>query len=107
MAVCSLFALMPSVPDQVAALGDLVLHAGAFLALAMSGAQAYPRRSLWVIGAWLIGYGALIEVAQGLSGLRQADPVDLVVDVVATAAGLLLVGAGRMLRDRWRSARSG
>ena len=92
---------------QVAQLGDLVLHAGAFLTLAVSGAIAYSRRPLWVIGAWLVFYGALIEVVQGMSGLRQADPVDLLVDIVATAVGLAVVGALRILRDRWRSRSSG
>jgi VanZ family protein len=107
LAVCSLFALVPSVPDQVAQLGDLVLHAGAFLTLAVSGALAYSRRPLWVIGAWLVFYGALIEVVQGMSGLRQADPVDLLVDIVATAVGLAVVAAGRAFRVRWRSRPSG
>jgi VanZ family protein len=60
-----------------------------------------------VIGAWLVFYGALIEVVQGMSGLRQADPVDLLVDIVATAVGLAVVGALRILRDRWRSRSSG
>jgi hypothetical protein len=39
--------------------------------------------------------------------LRQADPVDRLVDIVATAVGLAVVGALRILRDRWRSRSSG
>lgn len=101
LAFCSVFALIPTVPDTVAQLGDVVLHAGAFLTLAVFGALAYPARSLWLIGLALVGYGALIELLQGLSGLRQPDLGDLIVDVVATGTGLAIVVAFRSRAHRW------
>src|SRR6266851_2358420 len=50
---------------------DKAEHFIAFYALTGLGVAAFPRRRLWVIGALLSAFGALIEVVQGLSIVRR------------------------------------
>jgi VanZ family protein len=81
---------------------DKANHAFAFFVLAVLGAMAYPGRLMRVLVA-LLGYGALIEVLQGLTGWRDAEWLDLAADGV----GLLLAWplARRLLGILLRTSR--
>lgn len=64
---------------------DKVEHVLAFLALGLLGVTARLARPRITL-AGLLAYGGLIEVAQGMTSYRTADPADFVAD----ACGLLL-----------------
>ena len=68
---------------------DKANHFAAFYTLAVLGAAAFPRLSPLVLGAWLSGFGAAIEVVQGLPLVqRDSDPVDWLTDTVGILAAL-------------------
>ena len=73
---------------------DKLVHAGLFALLAATAVWRFGRRPAVVVG--LVAYAVLSEVAQGLLlADRSGDPLDVVADLVGTAAGWLL---GRRLR---------
>ncbi len=77
---------------------DKANHFAAFYLLSVLGAGAFPRRPLIAIGAWLSGFGALIELVQALPFIhRDADVVDWITDTAAILAALCPV-----LLARWR-----
>ena len=64
-------------------------HFIAFYVLTGLAAAAFPKRNLLVLGALLSGFGALIEVVQGLEVVhRDRDFWDWVADTIAIAAAL-------------------
>ena len=76
---------VPGAPPGV----DKLVHAGLFLALAMTGRWAGSRPV--VLGPVLVGYAAASEVLQGLEAIgRTASVVDWIADVMGVLAGLLL-----------------
>jgi hypothetical protein len=78
---------------------DKAEHFIAFYALSGLGAAAFPRRRLWVIGALLSAFGALIEIVQGLPMVhRDRDFWDWVADSLAVMAALSPV-----LLVQWRA----
>lgn len=83
---------------------DKAEHFIAFYALTGLAAAAFPRRNLFVISALLSGFGALIEVVQGLDFVqRDRDFWDWVADTLAIIAAL-----APMLLVWWRGlVRSG
>jgi len=91
LAVCTWLALMPSPPDAVARISDVLLHAFAFAYLTFALGLAWPALRLrWLIGL-LLAYGVGIEVVQSLGSARVASLQDLLVDAVGVALGLLLL----------------
>jgi len=64
---------------------DKIEHAFAFLVLGLLGWAAYPGHARIVLGG-LLAYGGLIEIAQGMTAYRMADPADFAADAV----GLML-----------------
>jgi hypothetical protein len=77
---------------------DKANHFVAFYGVALIGALAFPRLSVLVLGAWLSGLGALIEVIQAIPMLhRDADVLDWVTDSAGILAALapLAVAAWR------------
>src|SRR5882672_733862 len=83
---------------------DKAEHFIAFYALTGLGVAAFPRHRLWVIGALLSAFGALIEIVQGLPIVhRDRDLWDWVADTIAVVAAL-----SPMLLVWWRGqVRSG
>ena len=80
------------VPQQFVSSGifdwwDKAQHAVAFGTLMLLGFIAYPKCFSWMVMG-LILYGAAIEIIQSWTGWRQGD----VLDVVADAVGVLLMG---------------
>ncbi|MFT3757772.1 hypothetical protein [Thauera sp.] len=80
-------ALMP-VPDivQIVSWQDKIEHAALFATLALLGLAGWPDRPLR-IALGLLLYGAAMEIAQGQTGYRTADPWDWVADAI----GLLVL----------------
>ena len=77
---------------------DKANHFAAFYVLAVIGAAAFPRLSLWVLGAWLSAFGAGIELVQAIPMVhRDADVMDWLTDTVAILAAL-----GPVALARWR-----
>ncbi len=78
---------------------DKAEHFIAFYALTGLAVAAFPRRSPLLIAALLSGFGALIEVVQGLPIVhRDEDFWDWVADSLAIAAAL-----SPMLLVPWRA----
>jgi hypothetical protein len=82
---------------------DKAEHFIAFYALTGLAAAAFPRRHVLIIAALLSGFGALIEIVQGLPMVhRDKDVWDWVADTLAIAAAL-----APMLLVWWRRLASG
>lgn len=80
---------MPPSPRSVP-YADKVQHAFAFFVLWVMGARTGWWRTLSLAGL-LLGLGALIEVAQGLTGYRDASWADLAADALGVGIGWGLV----------------
>jgi hypothetical protein len=90
LAACTVLALWPVGPHASVDLGGAVRHFAAFATLTFLARVAFRERSGWTVGIALIGYGALLEVLQGLGGVRLAEWGDLGMDVVGVAVGLAI-----------------
>jgi VanZ family protein len=105
LGICTWLALTPSPPQEVFRLGDVVLHAFAFVYLSFALAFAHLDRRFGVVALALLGYGALIEVLQGFTATRAPEFGDLLVDAGGIVFGCLLYSAiGAPLRrfvERW------
>jgi len=80
-------------PPQAFDLWDKAQHALGFLALALAGTWAHPRRNARqtvALATGLLAFGAAIEIAQAFTGWRQGDGQDLLADGIGLAAGLAL-----------------
>jgi VanZ family protein len=87
LASVTVLALLPK-PPAAAGLGwDKLNHVLAFVALGQSARWAWPTARWGGWGSALLGYGLLLELAQGWMPPREADALDLLAD----ALGLLLV----------------
>ena len=73
---------------------DKLLHAVTFVFLAAWFAGQYRPGSYWRIGAGLMAFGALIEIAQRFISYRSAEWFDLVADTLGIVVGLLIATAG-------------
>jgi hypothetical protein len=68
---------------------DKAEHFIAFYALTGLAVAAYPKRNLLLLAAMLSGFGALIEIVQGLPIVqRDRDFWDWVADTIAIGAAL-------------------
>jgi hypothetical protein len=79
---------------------DKAEHFIAFYALTGLAAAAFPRTNLFLIAALLSGFGALIEIVQGMPIVhRDRDFWDWVADTIAVSAALapILLGWWRGL----------
>ena len=77
---------------------DKLEHALAFAALALLASLAQLGGRAARIGG-LIGYGVLIELLQGLTPHRMADPWDALADAIGVLMG---VGLGTWIERRQR-----
>lgn len=84
----------PPVPEVVNS-QDKAGHFVVFAGLGLLGLAAWPRHAATLIVA-LLAYGALIEVAQMLTALRQAETLDWLADAAGIATAVVL----RALRRR-------
>lgn len=87
---------MPEVMDSQ----DKAGHFLAFVGLGLLGLAAWPRQTSMLVLALLV-YGALIEVAQMLTTLRQAEMLDWLADAAGVATAVVL----RALRRRAAAGR--
>lgn len=101
-------ALVPRPPELPGSPSDKLQHVAAFAVLAWLGAAAWPALPLLRLGLGLAAVGLFIEIAQAVPALgREADPVDLAVDVAALVAALAPVAVyRRRARPPSRSTRS-
>ncbi len=84
-------ALAPMPPSPKAwPYADKLQHAFAFFTLWVMGARTGWWRTLPLAGL-LLGLGASIEIAQGLTGYREASWADFAADALGTALGWLVV----------------
>lgn len=97
--VAGVFAAMAPMPARsLLEVNDKVVHATVFLCF-MVWFSAFFRPRLWpLLFLALVGYGILIELLQGLTVARMADPKDVVADTVGLVLGWLLAAAGL---SRW------
>ena len=73
---------------------DKLMHTVTFVFLAVWFSGQFRPRSYWRIGAGLIAFGALIELAQRFISYRSAEWLDLVADTLGIVVGLLIATAG-------------
>ena len=84
-----ILALLPQEIAVQVSSSDKIDHFAAFAVLMMLGQLAFPARFHLALGLGLMGFGASIEVLQGLPGLnRSPDVLDWLVEVAA----ILMVG---------------
>lgn len=69
-------------------------HALAFFVLGILSLIAFPG-SAWRVTAGLIGYGALIEVLQGMTAYRTAEWPDLIADMIGIVAAIGVIAVMR------------
>ena len=93
LALCTWLAFTPSPPEAVFRVSDLLLHGFAFAYLSFSLSLAHHLSAVRV-ALWMLGYGVLIEVLQGLIPERTPEFKDLLVDGAGIAVGLV---AARLL----------
>ena len=92
-------ALLPQPPALPGSPSDKLQHMAAFAVLAWLGAAAYRGLPLLRLGLLLSGVGLFIELAQLIPALnREADLVDLIVDMAAIALALAGVALWRRRR---------
>ncbi|MBB3035535.1 VanZ family protein [Alteriqipengyuania lutimaris] len=88
--IAFVIAIVPSAPGPDS-LNDKVNHALAFFVLAALAHAGWPKAGPLRVFLVLTVFGALIEGAQYVMALgREAEVLDLVADMVGTAAGLIV-----------------
>lgn len=100
--VCVAMALMPKPPLLPGNPSDKLLHAAAFMTLAILARMAFPKAQAWAIVVWLSALGLAIECAQALPAVgRNASLADWLVDVAASAVGVVVIYALLPRTARW------
>ncbi|HKL62070.1 MAG TPA: hypothetical protein VJ883_01790 [Woeseiaceae bacterium] len=84
---------------------DKWAHAGAYLLLTLWFCGVHERRHWRLVAGGLLLLGAAIEFAQGRTGYRQADLLDLAANAAGIAVGLALAAAGAGGWCRWLESR--
>jgi VanZ family protein len=88
--------LTPSLPPIDVSHGDKAGHVFAYAVLMFWFAQLYARRVFFAVG--FIAMGIALEFAQGASGYRSFD----VIDMAANALGVLAGWAAALILPRLR-----
>lgn len=79
------FSLTPKPPAVGAGFGDKAQHLTAYFTLMFWFAQLHVRRLY--VALWVFALGALLEIAQGLTGYREASALDLAADTLGIVLG--------------------
>ena len=105
LVIVTVLALFPhlQLPEPSALQGyfDKVGHVLAFVALALLGAGAWPRR--WSLIGGLVCYAVILELLQRFSAGREVHIADALANLVGLVIGLGLVMARRRIRARNRA----
>jgi VanZ family protein len=76
-------------------LWDKAEHALAFYGMTVWFGGLIRERSYWRLAAWMLLFGASIEVAQGVMGLgRDMDVMDFAADTIGVAIALVMLYLG-------------
>lgn len=99
-------ALAPVSDHPTLSYGDKLNHALAFFVLGSLGSIAWPASARALLGG-LVGYGVLIELLQWPVPGHNADPLDVLADLVGALLAMVLIKAWRawVLRPRESTAR--
>ncbi len=99
LALCTYLAFVPSPPEPIFRVSDVLLHGMAFAYLTFALGVAYRFRRGWWTAAWMVAYGLFIEAVQSFEPQRSAELKDLIVDCVGIGLGLMgLWGLGESVR---------
>ncbi len=105
LVIVTVLALFPhlQLPEPSALQGyfDKVGHVLAFVAIALLGAGAWPRR--WSLIGGLVCYAVILELLQRFSAGREVHIADALANLVGLVIGLGLVMARRRIRARNRA----
>ncbi|HJQ16014.1 MAG TPA: hypothetical protein VJ859_03355 [Allosphingosinicella sp.] len=89
-------AVLPHAPELPGHPLDKVQHIVAFMVLTALGCWGYPRARLVAVAVWLSGFGASIELVQGLPFVhRDSDAMDWIADTLAIAFVLIVMALVR------------
>lgn len=103
-----LLSLTPNLPLKVSVSNiDKLEHALAYGVLMAWFGGLSPRAAHGWVALGLLALGAVIEVAQGLSGYRSADHWDLLADAIGIAFGWLLARHAAREGFAWAERRLG
>lgn len=90
-ALIGYYSLVPPGDAPAPDISDKIRHFAAYAALAVPASMWFAPRRLAALGA-VAGFGALMEVAQGLAGTgREASILDALANTAGAGAGVLLV----------------
>jgi VanZ family protein len=76
-------------PDGLSSIWDKAQHALGYAVLVLLGMRAYPSWPLLKMGAALLVFGGLVELAQAATGWRYGEWADLLADAVGIGFALL------------------
>ncbi len=95
-------AVLPADADAPTLIGlDKLKHAGAFLVLTVLARASWPALALWPVVLGLAGFGALIEIAQAVTGWgRTASVADMLADLAGVGLALALLVFMKSRRKR-------
>ncbi len=106
LALIALMSLLPA-PQLVAGINDKLIHFATYFCLSAGFSILVCRvRSLFLVAVGLIGYGAVIEWLQGLTGYRFMEYQDILANGIGVGVGLLVRYSQvpvviRRLEQRW------
>jgi len=90
VAIVTGLSLMPEPPSMPTILSwDKGQHMAAYAALMYWFGMAFTRHWRWP--KFLLAWGLLMEVIQGVGGLRTMDPYDMVANLLGVAGGMLIL----------------
>ena len=80
---------------------DKIEHMLAFMTLIFMARMGWPRLSVYISGAAVLGYGILIEILQATAWVgRTASVADVLADLAGIGLGLFLFNTLRRLSAR-------
>lgn len=90
LVVVTVLMLLPANGGQLLPGQDKMLHGLTFMLLYLVGARGFPLpgQRKWLFGG-LLGYGILVELAQGLTGYRSMELLDALADFAGLVVGLV------------------
>ncbi len=90
VAIVTILSLIPEPPSMPTIMSwDKSQHTAAYAALMYWFGMAFTRHWRWP--AFLLAWGLLMEVVQGLGGIRTMDPFDMVANLLGVLGGLLIL----------------